>query len=183
MILDVAGSSPVGRPNRSHSTAPEPSVRDLKPRDDLALLTCAEMARADAAAIAGGVPGVDLMYHALLEFRPHRPPLGPEQAAGVLRSEVAAGRIDADAADAVLQAAGHRVARRRDAGSLGLTEREIQVLRLLARGLSTRAIAVQLVISPKTAGSHIEHIYTKTGAANRAQASVYALKHGLMHDI
>ena len=39
----------------------EPSVRDLEPRDDLALLTCAEMARADAAAIAAGVPGVDLM--------------------------------------------------------------------------------------------------------------------------
>ena len=39
----------------------KPSVRDLEPRDDLALLTCAEMARADAAAIAGGVPGIDLM--------------------------------------------------------------------------------------------------------------------------
>ena len=69
MILDVAGSSPVGRPNRSHARllgcsrtlAIEPSVRDLEPRDDLALLTCAEMARADAAAIAAGVPGVDLM--------------------------------------------------------------------------------------------------------------------------
>ena len=61
MILDVAGSSPVGRPNRSHAVAIEPSVRDLKPRDDLALLTCAEMARADAAAIAAGVPGIDLM--------------------------------------------------------------------------------------------------------------------------
>ena len=57
------------------------------------------------------------------------------------------------------------------------------MLRLLARGLSTKAIAEQLVISPKTAGSHIEHMYTKTGAANRAQASVYALKHGLMNDI
>jgi ADP-dependent NAD(P)H-hydrate dehydratase / NAD(P)H-hydrate epimerase len=61
VILDVAGSSPVGRPNRSHAVAIEPSVRDLKPRDDLALLTCAEMARADAAAIAAGVPGIDLM--------------------------------------------------------------------------------------------------------------------------
>lgn len=62
MILDVAGSSPVGRPNRPHLPATiEPSVRDLKPRDDLALLTCAEMGRADAAAIAGGVPGIDLM--------------------------------------------------------------------------------------------------------------------------
>ncbi len=48
-------------PNRSHVAAVEPSVRDLDPRDDLALLTCAEMARADAAAIAAGVPGIDLM--------------------------------------------------------------------------------------------------------------------------
>ena len=61
MILDVAGSSPVGRPNRSHDLAFEPSVRDLEPRDDLVLLTCAEMGRADAAAIAAGVPGIDLM--------------------------------------------------------------------------------------------------------------------------
>jgi len=101
----------------------------------------------------------------------------------VLRSEVAAGRIDADAADAVLQAAGHRVARRRTSGSQALTDREVQVLRLLTRGLSTKAIAQQLVVSPKTAGSHIEHIYAKTGTANRAQASVYALKHGLMNDL
>ena len=61
MILDVAGSSPVGRPNRSHTMAIEPSVRDLQARDDLVLLTCAEMARADAAAIAASVPGIDLM--------------------------------------------------------------------------------------------------------------------------
>jgi DNA-binding NarL/FixJ family response regulator len=123
------------------------------------------------------------LYHALLEFRPHRPSFGPEQAASVLRSEVAAGRVDADAADAVLQAAGHRVKRRCEAESLGLTEREVQVLRLLARGLSTKAIAEQLVISPKTAGTHIEHIYAKTDATNRAQASVYALRHGLMNDL
>jgi ADP-dependent NAD(P)H-hydrate dehydratase / NAD(P)H-hydrate epimerase len=61
VILDVAGSSPVGRPNRPPLSAIEPPVRDLKPRDDLVLLSCAEMARADAAAIAGGVPGIDLM--------------------------------------------------------------------------------------------------------------------------
>jgi HD-GYP domain-containing protein (c-di-GMP phosphodiesterase class II) len=123
------------------------------------------------------------LYHALLEFRPHRAPFAPDQAAGVVRSEVAAGRIDRDAADAVLEAAGHRIVRRREAESVGLTDREVQVLRLLARGLSTKAIAELLVISPKTAGSHIEHIYAKTGAANRAQASVYALKHGLLNDI
>jgi HD-GYP domain-containing protein (c-di-GMP phosphodiesterase class II) len=132
---------------------------------------------------AGRVLGAADLYHALLEFRPHRLPLDPEQAAGVLRSEVAAGRIDADAADAVLRAAGHRVERRHASGTPALTGREVQVLRLLARGLSTKAIAQQLVISAKTAGSHIEHIYAKTGTANRAQASVYALKHGLMNDI
>ncbi len=67
MILDVAGSIPVGRPNRSLAVAvepvrePMPIVRDLSPRDDLVLLSCSEMAAADAAAMAGGVPGTDLM--------------------------------------------------------------------------------------------------------------------------
>jgi HD-GYP domain-containing protein (c-di-GMP phosphodiesterase class II) len=132
---------------------------------------------------AGRLLGAADLYHALAEFRPHRPPLRPEECAAVLRAEVAAGRVDADAADAVLQAAGHRVTRRPEAGSSGLTQRELQVLRLLARGLSTKAIAENLVISRKTAGTHIEHIYAKTGASNRAQASLYALKHGLITDI
>jgi DNA-binding NarL/FixJ family response regulator len=56
------------------------------------------------------------------------------------------------------------------------------VLRLLARGLSNNQIAAQLVISPKTAGSHVEHIYRKISASNRAQASVFAMRHGLMRD-
>ena len=61
MILDVAGSIPVGRPNPSCVLAVEPKVRELAPHDDLVLLSCAEMARADAAAIAGGTPGTALM--------------------------------------------------------------------------------------------------------------------------
>jgi len=81
----------------------------------------------------------------------------------------------------VLRAAGHRVARRRE-WPADLTTREVEVLRLLARGLSNKQIAQQLVISPKTAGSHVEHIYRKIGASNRAQASVFALRHGLMRD-
>jgi DNA-binding NarL/FixJ family response regulator len=63
-----------------------------------------------------------------------------------------------------------------------LTAREVEVLRLLARGLSNKEIARQLVISPKTAGSHVESIYAKTGASNRAQASLFAVKHGLLAD-
>ena len=61
MILDVAGSIPVGRPNRPQTMPPRPEVRDLIPQAELALLSCAQMAKADAFAIAGGVPGQDLM--------------------------------------------------------------------------------------------------------------------------
>jgi DNA-binding NarL/FixJ family response regulator len=56
------------------------------------------------------------------------------------------------------------------------------VLSLVARGLSNKQIAELLVITPKTAGSHIEHIYRKIDASNRAQASLFAMKHGLMSD-
>ena len=118
-------------------------------------------------------------YQAMREPRPYRSEHSPEEAAAELRAEVAAGRLDGQAADAVLRAAGHRVPRRRE-GPAGLTSREVEVLRLLARGLSNKEIAVQLVISRKTAGGHIEHIYSKIGASNRARASLFAMKHGLM---
>src|SRR5206468_10938821 len=59
---DVAGSSPVGRPNRPPIMAePPPDVRDLKPDSKAALLTCAEMAAADATTIAAGTAGTTLM--------------------------------------------------------------------------------------------------------------------------
>ena len=132
---------------------------------------------------AGRVLGAADLYHALLEFDLTACHLIRSRRQAYSAPRLQPGGSIADAADAVLQAAGHRVARRHASGSAALTEREVQVLRLLARGLSTKAIAQQSVISPKTAGSHIEHIYAKTGAANRAQASVYALKHGLMNDI
>ena len=104
--------------------------------------------------------------------------LAADEAAAQLRAEVTAGRLDAEAARAVLTAAGHR-ATRRQARSDGLTSREVEVLRLLAQGLSNREIAERLVISRKTASHHIEHIYAKTGTTNRALASLYAANHGL----
>ena len=79
----------------------------------------------------------------------------------------------------VLTAAGHRVPRRRE-GPAGLTGREVEVLKLLAQGLSNKRIAERLVISPKTAGNHIEHIYTKIDASTRAGASLFAMQHGLL---
>jgi HD-GYP domain-containing protein (c-di-GMP phosphodiesterase class II) len=118
-------------------------------------------------------------YQSMCEPRPHRAALTSAEAAGQLRADVRAGRMDGDAVEAVLTAAGHRVRRRRE-GPAGLTAREIDVLRLVARGLSAKEIATELVISPKTARNHIEHIYVKIGASNRATASLFAMQHGLL---
>jgi HD-GYP domain-containing protein (c-di-GMP phosphodiesterase class II) len=132
-----------------------------------------------------GVPGRILaaadVYQSMVEPRPHRPARPPEDAAVELRTEVRTGRLDGDAADAVLVAAGHRSRRRRERPA-GLTAREIEVLRLVARGRSSKEIATELVISPKTARNHIEHIYVKTGATNRVTASLFAIEHGLVTD-
>jgi HD-GYP domain-containing protein (c-di-GMP phosphodiesterase class II) len=128
------------------------------------------------------VLGVVDAYQSMREPRPHRPALTADAAAAELHAEVRAGRLDGDAENAVLAAAGHRVGRRRD-GPAGLTAREVDVLRLLARGLSSKDIASKLVISPKTARNHIEHIYLKTGASSRVTASLFAMQHGLLPDL
>ena len=99
--------------------------------------------------------------------------------APLLRDEARAGRLDGDAVEGVLRAAGHRARRRRE-WPAGLTSREVEVLRLVARGLSHKQIAEQLVISRKTASHHVEHIYTKIGVSNRAMAALFAMKHGLI---
>ena len=118
---------------------------------------------------------------AKLEPRPHRDALTPADAGAWLRAEVRQGRQDGDAADAVLEAAGHRVRRRKEWPS-GLTAREVDVLRLLARGMTTSEIAETLVISAKSADHHIEHIYAKIGVNNRGRASLFAVQRGLMDD-
>jgi HD-GYP domain-containing protein (c-di-GMP phosphodiesterase class II) len=118
------------------------------------------------------------VYHAMTEPRPHRAPLDPGQASQELRAEVVAGRLDGEAAGAVLGAAGHRAPARR-AWPGGLTAREVEVLGLLARGYPTREIARRLVVTPKTAANHIEHIYVKLGVSSRAAATLYATQHGL----
>ena len=112
------------------------------------------------------------------EPRPHRPVRSADEAAVELRAEVHAGRLDGEAAEALLGAAGHRARRHR--GPSGLTRREVEVLRLLARGLPNKAIAQQLVISPKTVGNHVEHVFAKTGASTRAAAGLFAMQHGLL---
>jgi HD-GYP domain-containing protein (c-di-GMP phosphodiesterase class II) len=117
-------------------------------------------------------------YCGKVEARPYRAALSADAAADVLKREVHAGRLDGDAVAAVLAAAGHRVAAR---GTLvkGLTEREIEVLRVVARGLSMKEIARLLGISPKTVDNHLQSLYGKIGVKTRAGATLFAIEHGL----
>jgi HD-GYP domain-containing protein (c-di-GMP phosphodiesterase class II) len=119
-------------------------------------------------------------YQAMSEPRPHRPALPPHKAAEELRREAHAGRLDAEAVSAVLSAAGHRVPAVRREMVAGLTEREIEVLRLLSRGQSMKRIAAALVISEKTVDNHIQHIYGKVGVSTRAGATLFAMEHDLL---
>jgi HD-GYP domain-containing protein (c-di-GMP phosphodiesterase class II) len=133
----------------------------------------------DAIARPARILGAADAYQAMREPRPHRPARSAGEAAVELRAEVKAGRLDAEAVEAVLGAAGHRVSRRRE-GPAGLTPREVEVLRLLAQGMSNKETARRLVISPKTVANHVEHIYAKIGASTRATASLFAMRHGLL---
>ncbi len=116
-------------------------------------------------------------YHAMTEPRPYRAALPPSQAAATLTDEARAGRLDVDSVAAVLAAAGHppvRVAR-----PAGLTEREAQVVGLLARGLQTKQVAHALGISTKTADRHVQNAYAKIGVSTRAAVALFAMQHGL----
>ena len=116
-------------------------------------------------------------YHAMTEPRPHRAALAPEQAAETLGREAGAGRLGPDAVAAVLEVAGQPVPRiERPAG---LTEREAEVVGLLARGLQTKQVARRLGISVKTADHHVQNAYAKIGVSTRAAAALFAMQHGL----
>ncbi|MFE5670113.1 HD domain-containing phosphohydrolase [Agromyces sp. NPDC056523] len=121
------------------------------------------------------------LYTSASTHRPHRPAIPATELPALLRGEVREGRLDADAVEAVLVAAGHRRHRRREWPE-GLTDREVEVLGLAARGRSNAEIAAHLHVSPKTIGHHIDHIYTKTGARNRATVAVFAMRHRLLGD-
>lgn len=129
--------------------------------------------------LTGRVLAAACAYRAMTEPRAHRAALTGKHAAGLLRDEVRAGRLDPVAVDAVLAAAGG-TARRRLSGPAGLTPREVEVLVLIAHGAATGDVAHRLGISPKTANTHIERIYTKTGASSRSTATLFALRNGLL---
>jgi HD-GYP domain-containing protein (c-di-GMP phosphodiesterase class II) len=131
--------------------------------------------------VAARILAVADAYHTKIEPRPHREALAHVAAGEENRSEVRRGGLDGDVAEALLAAAGH-ADRAEPTPELpgGLSEREVDVLRLMVRGLSNRRMAEILFISPKTVGHHVEHIYAKLGISTRVGATLFAIQHGLV---
>jgi response regulator RpfG family c-di-GMP phosphodiesterase/DNA-binding CsgD family transcriptional regulator len=119
-------------------------------------------------------------YHAMREPRPYRPARTAGEAIELLRADISAGRLDRDAVHAVLDAAGLDAPRSRATWPCGLTDREVTVLRLVARGQSNNEIGATLGISPRTAQHHVQHIYAKIGTSSRAAAALFATDNQLL---
>lgn len=118
-------------------------------------------------------------FRGLNEQRPYRKLYSEEEAVQEIKREVRAGRLDREAVNAVLAVAGHRLPVRQQYIG-GLTERELDVLRLVAHGLTNPEIAKQLVLSRKTVGNHLQNIYEKINVSTRAAATYYAMQHHLV---
>lgn len=112
----------------------------------------------------------------LMEDRPGRTALPVAKAASTLRSQP----LDAEAVAAVLAAAGAEPSPAAAQSPCGLTSREVEILRLAARGLKMKEIAAELVISTATVHTHIAHIHKKTGISTRAGLAMFAMEHDLL---
>jgi HD-GYP domain-containing protein (c-di-GMP phosphodiesterase class II) len=156
----------------------------------LGALVSAHHERMDGSGFHRGVRGPEInvaarilaaaeAFQGLVEGRGGHAPRSRENAAAVLREEMRAGRLDVAAGEAVLAAAG-QPSRRASQAATTLSPREIEVLKLVARGSSAKQVARALAISPKTARNHIQNIYAKAGVTTRAAAALYALENGII---
>ncbi len=137
-------------------------------------------ASAPSIAIGARVLAAADAYQAMTEERPHRPPLSPAEAAAQLSHEVKTGRLDREVVDAVLDTVGQAPAKERAAWPAGLTDREVQVLRLVAQAKREKEIATQLFISTNTVHHYVKQIYLKAGVSTRAGAALFAMEHDLI---
>lgn len=119
------------------------------------------------------------VYVALTSTRPHRPAFGVAEAVRLLRGEAEAGALERTAVESVLAAAGQRRRARQDWPG-GLSEREVQVVRLVAIGRSNPEIGALLGMSPRTAQKHVMHVYQKLGLESRAGLALWAMEHELL---
>lgn len=163
-----------------------------------ALRACGEVAglhheRIDGSGYHRGLPAAALplsarlliaaeVFQAMREDRSWRPRLDAKDASDQLMREVSSGRLDRRAADAVLAAAGQRSKTDRATRKwpAGLTDREVEVLQVLARGLSNKQIAASLHISAATVHTHVINLYGKIAVNTRAGATLFALEHDLI---
>lgn len=133
----------------------------------------------DALGAAARVLAAADVWCALGEARAWRPALGREEATERLREQARAGALCGEAVEAVLASAGVRPRFEAELPG-GLTPREAEVLRLVARGLTNKEIGVALGISTRTAGHHLEHAFAKIGVTTRAAAATYAMHRRLL---
>jgi HD-GYP domain-containing protein (c-di-GMP phosphodiesterase class II) len=119
-------------------------------------------------------------YVTSLEPRPHRAALGADEAADRLLATATAGGLDPEVVDAVLAAAGNQRRSAHPPAPGGLTPRQVEVLRLLANGMSNKEIGARLGISARTAEHHVQDIYTRLGVSSRAPAALFAMEHRLL---
>lgn len=118
------------------------------------------------------------VYQALLEVRPHRPASSADAAAAELGAMAKSGALCPDAVAAVIGVSGQVL--RAVERPRGLTDREVEVLGLVANGLTNKEVANELGISTKTAGHHLQHIFEKLGVTTRAAATMIAMQRGLV---
>jgi HD-GYP domain-containing protein (c-di-GMP phosphodiesterase class II) len=174
---------------RGHAWSTERVLEGAEPWKRVAQLAAADHERVDGSGYPRGAPSPNSgmaarilaaadVYQALREPRPHRAAHSAEQAARILADEASAGRLDRAAANAILEAAGHGDVRA--AAPCGLTERELSVLRLLARGLVDKEIAKELGISHRTIHHHNQSIFGKIGVTTRGAAALFATENGLV---
>jgi HD-GYP domain-containing protein (c-di-GMP phosphodiesterase class II) len=175
---------------RLHSYHTERLLARISGLAELARTAASDHERLDGSGYHRGLGGAQLspaarvlaaadMWCALCEPRAYRGAYDSSDAATVLRGHAEAGKLAGEAVDAVLESVGERARPAADPPA-GLTAREVEVLGLLARGLTNKQAAERLEISPKTVGRHVESIYSKIGASTRAAAALFAVEHDLL---
>lgn len=156
---------------------------------DVAKVACCHHERLDGSGYHRGVTAKTIdargrivaaadTFHALTEPRAYRKPFATSEAAEMVVTMSNNGLLDPAMVQAVVEASGEPPPEVQYPS--GLTEREVEVLGLLARGLLTKQIARHFDVSPKTVDTHIQAAYRKIGVSTRAAATLFALEHGLI---
>ena len=176
---------------RLHAYHGERILAHSRPLQPLARVVGRHHERNDGSGYHRGASGSDLpvesrllaaadAFQAMTQDRPYRKALDPAQAAAIIESSTANGQFEAECARAVVEAAGLPPTRARGVWPCGLTDREVEVLRLVAHGMSNAAVAAELVISRRTVENHVQHIYAKTHVSTRAGVALLAMELGLL---